>query len=367
MNKSVILKVRATSIELWNAMAVHWQEPRLLVGWPLEELEQLDDFTRRLAEKTLAVALEMDIVEAWLNDLQMDIRAEALHWLRCRKVAKKSAQWSPQMAFYFTDLQWHGEHLAHAWAIKHSTLLTRTWSEDELAWLNAWAMMGESTPVIDPVGALMHKTTSRGEINYVNEDQRFVAPPPLPELAGPRIQLARSRRSPSDDRWSDLQIKRSSRMGQRKPMSVTQAGELLDTIFHSAQGTHPYPASGGFYAVQAVLDIAACEGLGRGHYLYDRTAHSLQKFSDKNFYADGVALFFAADFSSWHAKYRFLPYRLALLDTGVLYQQTALAIANCGLEGTPLGWNMGPQQEKVLKLGLGKNWQSIGCYRIGSK
>jgi SagB-type dehydrogenase family enzyme len=367
MNDLIVLTLKPEFAPQWDALAANWREPRLGTGWPLDELHALDGFTRSFAEKALAVGIENGFFAIGLNDLQIEVRGEALRWLRCKKNPGHDLAWSPQMAFYYEDQHWHGQHLSRAWAIKHARLLARPLNPSEVAWLHSWNMLGPQDSPKSAADDLLHITSSRGAINHVNEAHRDVSAPPWPTLENKPIELARAASGARETSWSRLQEKRHSDIHAGEPLHLAQLGQLLDLIFHTAREARPYPSAGGLYSLQAIVDVTTCTDLGAGLYLYNPATHSLQKFSETTSHHRGVQLVFAADFSSLQAKYRWITYRLALLDAGVLFHQTALAIACCGLEGTPQGWNVDTTKQAQLRKLLGSHWKALACYDLAGR
>lgn len=186
-------------------------------------------------------------------------------------------------------------------------------------------------------------------------------------------------------RWEDLcaadppltvavEGRRSVRDHGGEPVTVTELGELLYRTFRVRRLTEPadpsalaprvlavrelsdrpYPGGGACYELEGYLTVDRCAGLARGVYHYDPLGHLLEPVSSDpalveellSFARSGanmagrpqVLITLTARIRRLSWKYEGLPYRLALIDAGVLVQNlslvcTAMQIASCAIGG----------------------------------
>jgi SagB-type dehydrogenase family enzyme len=201
---------------------------------------------------------------------------------------------------------------------------------------------------------------------------------PVVKTAGPRPAVTLHR-----PRWDDLcasdppltvavEGRRSVRDHGGDPVTVTEVGDLLyrtsrvrwlgDTREASGLAPRvvairelsdrPYPGAGACYELELYLTVGRCSGLRRGVYHYDPLGHLLEPVSFDPATVDELLMFAGAGVGmdsepqvvitltarirrvSW--KYEGLPYRLVLMNAGVLIQNlylvcTAMRLAPCAL------------------------------------
>jgi SagB-type dehydrogenase family enzyme len=115
----------------------------------------------------------------------------------------------------------------------------------------------------------------------------------------------------------------------------------------------PYPSAGAAHALELYLAVNSCEGLGRGFYHYDASAHALAPIGVRGNeleallagaqYAMGVSappqilITIAARFGRISWKYSSIAYALTLKDAGVLTQTLYLMATGMGLGGCAIG------------------------------
>jgi SagB-type dehydrogenase family enzyme len=168
--------------------------------------------------------------------------------------------------------------------------------------------------------------------------------------------------------------RRSVRDHGGDPVTVTEVGDLLyrtsrvrwlsDTggasglaprvVAIRELSDRPYPDAGACYELELYLTVGRCSGLRRGVYHYDPLGHLLEPVSYDPAIVDELLLFARAAATmdsqpqvlitltarirraSW--KYEGLPYRLVLMNAGVLIQNlylvcTAMRLAPCAVGG----------------------------------
>jgi SagB-type dehydrogenase family enzyme len=212
-------------------------------------------------------------------------------------------------------------------------------------------------------------------------------------------------------RWDDLcasdpplavavEGRRSVRDHGGDPVTVTEVGDLLYRTCRvrclgDTRGTsglaprvvairelsdRPYPSAGACYELELYLTVGRCSGLGRGVYRYDPLGHLLEPVSsDLGVVAEMLAFAGAAAAMgsepqlvmtltariqrvSW--KYECLPYRLVLMDAGVLIHNlylacTAMRLAPCALGGV---------SSELAARAFGADWRTepaIGQFIVG--
>jgi len=117
--------------------------------------------------------------------------------------------------------------------------------------------------------------------------------------------------------------------------------------------SRPYPSGGSAYELELYLAIDKCDGLARGLYHYDASAHALVRLDVAQQHVDemiGAAVYamdaetspqilvtIAARFGRVSWKYASLAYSLILKDVGVLTQTLYLAATDMGLGGCAIG------------------------------
>jgi SagB-type dehydrogenase family enzyme len=170
-----------------------------------------------------------------------------------------------------------------------------------------------------------------------------------------------------------IEGRRSTRDHDGDPVTLTEIGDLLyrtcrvrwlsDTqnVNHLAPSVasihelsdRPYPGGGACYELEAYVTAGQCAGLQRGVYHYDPLGHRLEPVTSDPAIIDELLLFARAASEmnrppqvlitltarirrlSW--KYEGLPYRLTLLDAGVLLQNLYLVCTVMGLAPCALG------------------------------
>ncbi|HEV3380614.1 MAG TPA: SagB family peptide dehydrogenase [Trebonia sp.] len=201
---------------------------------------------------------------------------------------------------------------------------------------------------------------------------------PVVKPLGPRPAITLHR-----PRWDDLCLtdppltvavegRRSVRDHSGEPVTVTEIGDLLYRTCRVRRrsdrqeaGTvaprvvavrelsdRPYPGGGACYELESYVTVGRCAGLSKGVYHYDPLGHLLEPVSSDPGIVDEVLRFAGSGANmtdqpqvlitltarirrlSW--KYEGLPYRLALIDAGVLIQDlylvcTAMRIAPCAI------------------------------------
>lgn len=117
--------------------------------------------------------------------------------------------------------------------------------------------------------------------------------------------------------------------------------------------SRPYPSGGGSWELELYLSVDKCEGLARGFYHYDASAHALVPIVVRTQELDGlltgakfamdapaapqILITIAARFGRISWKYSSLAYALILKDAGVLIQTLYLMATDIGLGACAIG------------------------------
>jgi SagB-type dehydrogenase family enzyme len=152
----------------------------------------------------------------------------------------------------------------------------------------------------------------------------------------------------------------------RRPITLAELSQFLegtarvlsrsDAELDRDEGGHtvrPYPSAGAAYELELYLAVNSCEGLARGFYHYDASAHALAPIGVSTHeleallagaeYAMGVPaapqilITIAARFGRVSWKYSSIAYALILKDVGVLVQTFYLMATDMGLGGCAIG------------------------------
>ena len=115
----------------------------------------------------------------------------------------------------------------------------------------------------------------------------------------------------------------------------------------------PYPSGGSSYELELYLAVDKCEGLPRGFYHYDASAHALVPIAVRAHELDAqlkaaemamgasavpqILITMAARFGRISWKYSSIAYALILKDVGVLMQTLYLMATDMGLGGCAIG------------------------------
>lgn len=323
--------LKPESTERWNKLCASTGIP-VRSMWTLTEINSAPTFEREVLRKLLVPSIVQSMFSIYAGDLVLEIRDNALEFLSLELRKGERASWSNQVAIFYRNGNFHALNLLKNWEVAHPDLLKRSFSEEETQLLTALGFFGTGTPVEDPVGSLFHFDTSRRDTDLIIEH----VPGGLPEFPKSQEAIALER-APShfwEKTWSQILTARESTVTTQAGPSQKEIGFLLDVGFSGPP--MKYPASGGFYDVRVFVNLR-----DRGLYAYDPRTHSLVLSGPSLYRNSETALLFVADPSRWRKKYRFIPYRLSLLDTGVMYQQTALAVSLVGLQGRAIGSGLG--------------------------
>jgi SagB-type dehydrogenase family enzyme len=117
--------------------------------------------------------------------------------------------------------------------------------------------------------------------------------------------------------------------------------------------TRPYPSGGSSYELELYLAVDMCDGLARGFYHYDASAHALVPIPVRANELDAqlnaaqmamgaeavpqILITMAARFGRISWKYSSIAYALVLKDVGVLMQTLYLVATDIGLGGCAIG------------------------------
>lgn len=164
-----------------------------------------------------------------------------------------------------------------------------------------------------------------------------------------------------------LRARHSARsFDHQRPISRIELARFLDhaariltktdpqgAINDGGQTARPYPSAGASYELELYLAVVQCDGLARGFYHYDASAHQLAQIdvAAQDFdallagaqYAMGVQeapqilITITARFGRVAWKYSALAYALILKDVGVLTQTFYLTVTDMGLGGCAIG------------------------------
>ncbi len=174
-----------------------------------------------------------------------------------------------------------------------------------------------------------------------------------PEAISPVAKLLRERHSTrSFDDQRPITLGELSRFldGAARVLSISNDKLDLDDGGHAFR---PYPSAGASYEFELYLAVEKCEGLARGFYHYDASAHTLApigipghefeaqlmeaKYSMGASAAPQILLTIAARFARVSWKYSSIAYSLVLKDVGVLMQTFYLMATDMGLGGCAIG------------------------------
>jgi SagB-type dehydrogenase family enzyme len=176
----------------------------------------------------------------------------------------------------------------------------------------------------------------------------------------PAVKLLRERhsvRSFDDERPITLAelsqfLDRTARVQREwsSKLDVGAGGDDGPTLAYTAR---PYPSGGSSYELELYLAVDKCEGLARGFYHYDASAHALVLIPVRANQLDAqlkaaemamgasavpqVLITMAARFGRISWKYSSIAYALVLKDVGVLMQTFYLMATDMGLGGCAIG------------------------------
>jgi SagB-type dehydrogenase family enzyme len=181
-----------------------------------------------------------------------------------------------------------------------------------------------------------------------------------PAVNSPAVKLLRERHSVRtfDDRQSITLAELSQFLGrtarvQSEWNSKLDLGTGDDDGPMLAYTARPYPSGGSSYELELYLAVDKCEGLARGFYHYDASAHALAPIAVRANELDAqlkaaemamgasavpqVLITMAARFGRISWKYSSIAYALILKDVGVLMQTLYLMATDMGLGGCAIG------------------------------
>jgi SagB-type dehydrogenase family enzyme len=208
---------------------------------------------------------------------------------------------------------------------------------------------------------------------YPHVDHIAPLPAVRPPWRGEKIELTQFQAAQGDavsPFVELLQARHSVRdYDEAHPISAAELATLLDRVARIratwdsddfgedgpvvGYAARPYPSGGSAYELELYLAIDRCDGLARGFYHYDASAHTLVRLDVAQQQVDamlGAACYamdaealpqilvtIAARFGRVSWKYSSLAYSLILKDVGVLTQTLYLAVTDLGLGGCAIG------------------------------
>jgi SagB-type dehydrogenase family enzyme len=201
------------------------------------------------------------------------------------------------------------------------------------------------------------------------------APPAVrPRWPGKTIDLrkvAAAQSQPISPAATLLRERHSTRsFDDRQPITLVELARFLDATARVqstveskvdpgnggpvvAYATRPYPSGGASYELELYLAVDACDGLARGFYHYDASAHALAPIDVGAQELDAllagaqfamaapappqILITIAARFGRVSWKYSSIAYALILKDVGALMQTFYLMATDMGLGGCAIG------------------------------
>ncbi|MGB6177466.1 MAG: SagB family peptide dehydrogenase [Methylocella sp.] len=174
-----------------------------------------------------------------------------------------------------------------------------------------------------------------------------------PEALSPVAKLLRERHSTrSFDDQRPITLAELSRFLDSTARVLSISNNKLD-LDDGGHAVRPYPSAGGGYELELYLAVYKCEGLARGLYHYDASAHvlvptgvptnELEALMAGAAYAMGapaapqILITITARFGRISWKYSSIAYSLILKDVGVLTQTLYLMATDMGLGGCAIG------------------------------
>jgi len=177
--------------------------------------------------------------------------------------------------------------------------------------------------------------------------------PGFPSPISPLAKVLRERHSTrSFDNEQPITLAELSRFleGAARVLKISSDGSGLDDGGHAVR---PYPCAGAAYELELYLAVEKCDGLARGFYHYDASAHELASIhvpaNELQALLAGAAsamattampqilITISARFGRVSWKYSSIAYSLVLKDVGVLTQTFYLMAADIGLGGCAIG------------------------------
>ncbi len=262
--------------------------------------------------------------------------------------------------------------------------------------LHAAGMLTDADEVMTRVGWSFHDALFHARSRMGRRDAAFGAradserADPLPRPAYPHDPAARIPLAPLGHQDGGppfdqvLGARRSERHYAAKPIDVAQLGHLLSRVaadrHDGATVWRTYPSGGACYPLECYLVVDRCEGLARGVYHYDPSAHALDPVSAD---ADAgtellawyrgkaaaddlqVVLLLTCQMERVNRRYQAVAYALVLKEVGGLFQTLYLAATAMGLAPCALG---GGDNELIARvLGVDPLVEApVGEFLIGS-
>ena len=185
---------------------------------------------------------------------------------------------------------------------------------------------------------------------------REVSPAPV-EALSPAAKLLRERHSTRDfDNQRPITLAELARFLDGTARVQSEFKAPLDNGGGAPELSYtvrPYPSGGASYELELYLAVDTCEGLSRGFYHYDASAHALVPIETRGIqlnallksaeFAMGVSaapqilITIAARFGRVSWKYSSIAYALILKDVGVLMQTLYIMATDMGLGGCAIG------------------------------
>lgn len=352
------LQKKPTNYQDWP-----WKDSRLEDGLEITELDDLDDLTKTIAHKLIASTLERQEAFVLWGDHELYILDEAEIWLKARPV-KPQPKWSPETIFHHRNASWWSTQIRFNWRLKLASW-PYEWSTNEESWLTAWQFKGSGSEFSDVWGELMHKETNCYRENDLQNFPRPVLNPDFYKYSGKEIDLPEARKTEMN--LSDVLKKRTSKILSQNELTIQNLSDVLSIAFRPISENPfkaSYSAAGGIYETHIFIEARNVIGLEPGFYAYHPLKHKFFLIGKGRKAPGSSTLLFISECAELSAKYQNLTYRLALMNTGVIYHHLSLIVSALNLQGHAWGATSEPEWKRLLGNYWKPTWKILGSYGI---
>ena len=271
---------------------------------------------------------------------------------------------SPSCVILFKENSWWLHLSTKHWLIGLRDPLQLTWSPGQRAWLTAWGFLGSSN----------HKFASWTEVMHL-EDTQFrtddIKRLPVswcpPEFSRKGRTLAPAAHNPIRSLLSEVLERRTSRATTSVGAEFTKitsffrsflSSRSLDTVSFS------YPSAGGLYQTHLFLEARQVQGLEPGLFYYHPLLDEWWEVGVANTRTGPGTILLVSSMRELRERYGTLAFKLALLNTGVLYQQIGLGLAAAALTGHAWGTVVEEHWTQQFQGNWQKDWKLTGAFEI---
>jgi hypothetical protein len=329
----------------------------------LTTIQGTDSYEKSLLLPLLVKLLSEQKIRIDFDGAELQVKSDYLDFLNTPPKSSESLL-SPSCVVLFKDNSWWLHLSTKHWLLGLRDPLKINWSPDQRAWLSAWGFLGNSASKGTPWTEVMHWEDTQFRTDDIKRLPVSWRPPEF-SWKGRLLDLPAPTTIRSD--LAEVLANRTSRGTVCQGVELSRITSFFSSFLSSRipdAVSFSYPSAGGLYQTHLFLEARQVQGADPGLFYYNPLLDEWREIGVASARAGVGTILLVSCMRELCERYGALALRLALLNTGVLYQQIGLGLAAAALKGHAWGTVVEEQWAQQFQGNWQKDWKLTGAFEI---